>query len=253
MICTSCTLTFLQDPIRMSIVIVSFLLAMFFFFMSRKNFEAKKKLGLIYLHIFFLIFPFVFYIFFNGCTAFLNSCHQLAPMILVVIVSFASSMAFVALLGPVLFIKRHMKKSHFVKDGFIFNKVRIYSEKLNISKPKVYLVDIAKPIAFSISTFKSKIFISIGLLDLLNKKEIEAVLLHELGHVKNNSSAVKFWSIFARYLTPLANFDTLHNYINEEELKADEVVLKFQQSSKFLDSAKRKINNFISFEDSIQK
>lgn len=84
-------------------------------------------------------------------------------------------------------------------------------------------------------------------MELLSKKELEAVALHELGHIKNKSSSIKFWSFFAIMLHPLQSFETIHRNIDEEELKADQVVLEFQNTNCFLNTAKSKINSYVSY------
>jgi len=246
MICTSCVATFFQDPMKMGIAIAAILLSLLFFYFSRNADTAKKKIRFLYTHIFLLIFPFIFYIFFSGCSTILKSCHQIAPTIGIIFISIIGALALVALLGPYLFIRRNLKSSYQIKDGFLHHTVKKYAKKLDIKRPQIHILDTAKPVAFSLSAIKNKIFISIGLMELLSKKELEAVALHELGHIKHKSSSIKFWSFFAIMLHPLQSFETMHNNIDEEERKADQIVLRFHNSATFLNTAKQKVNSYYS-------
>jgi heat shock protein HtpX len=55
-------------------------------------------------------------------------------------------------------------------------------------KPKLYLVYDSTPNAFAFGWSKSRAFIAVhsGLIEMLNKDEIKAVLAHEVGHIKHN-------------------------------------------------------------------
>lgn len=156
MICTSCVATFFQDPVKMGIAIAAIILSLLFFYLSRNANTAKKKIRFLYGHIFLLIFPFIFYIFFSGCSTILKSCHQIAPTIGIIFISILAALALVSLLGPYLFIKRNLKSSYQIKDGFLHHTVKKYAKKLDIRKPTIHVIDTAKPIAFSLSAFKKK-------------------------------------------------------------------------------------------------
>ena len=62
------------------------------------------------------------------------------------------------------------------------------SQKSGLPKPKIYLVNLPVPNAFATGRNKNHAVIAVtaGLLDLLDEKELEGVLAHELSHVKNN-------------------------------------------------------------------
>ncbi|MDO8428412.1 MAG: zinc metalloprotease HtpX [Candidatus Diapherotrites archaeon] len=75
---------------------------------------------------------------------------------------------------------------------WIHEIVEKYSEIAEIKKPKVYLVWDSTPNAFAFGRTKSSSHLAVhtGLLERLNKEEIEAVIAHEIGHIKHWDVAV---------------------------------------------------------------
>jgi Zn-dependent protease with chaperone function len=147
-------------------------------------------------------------------------------------------------IAPLLFLKQFRKKSVDNNNKALSNFVSKVSNDLSIIRPNVYIVDDAKPFAFSY--IKSSIFISLGLIELLSKKELESVILHEIYHVKNSSSLFKFSTFFIR-LSPLATFTSFIEDLNKEEKDADSFAAKFQKTSRYLNNAKLKINRYYHF------
>ena len=189
--------------------------------------------------------------FFSGCSALMKMCQEIAPMFTMILGSVFLTFIIVSLIGPTLFIKKYIKKSNNLHDTFISKTVREYARRMNLKIPAVHIINTAKPVAFSLSALKKKIFISMGMMELLNKKELEAVVLHELGHIKHKSSTVKFWTLYAKYLSPFAAFS--HTSLDQEELDADAVAIQFQQTNKFVRSAKQKLQNFESYHSFSQR
>lgn len=68
---------------------------------------------------------------------------------------------------------------------WIHEFVEATCKKHGIAKPKLYIVNDVTPNAFAFGRTKnnSNIAIHVGLLERLNKEEVEAVLAHEIGHV----------------------------------------------------------------------
>jgi len=246
-VCHECVIGFFQSPIKTGIVIISIALSLLFFFLLiiKKDLKLNKKIAYTYSHLFFLIFPFIFYFFFRGCETYFSYCNKLKPILIMIVLTTIFAFIMSLLIAPFLFMRRYLRKSYSSDDRFISNSINKYSEKLNIKKPTIYLFDSGKPIAFSFySKLKSKIFISIGLLELLKKKEIEAVLLHELVHIKNKSSLFKFSAYFFRFLSPLAMFVSMNKDLNKEERRVNKEVIRMQKKDKYINSAKRKISAF---------
>lgn len=248
--CTSCMATFIENPKNLTIIIGSLLIAAaLFIFLVRKTLSTKQKLSLIYAHIFFLVFPLIYYFFFRGCTAYFSQCEKTKAILFMLLLTALLASVLVSVIAPFLFLGRYIRRSNVASidnAASIVNFVNKYAKKLFIKRPKVYILDSQKPEAFSFNLFKSKIFISLGMIELLSKKELHAVLLHELGHIKNNSSVLKFSFMLFKRFSPLAMFTTnrIATQLDEHECNADSVVLEHQRKARHLVNAKRKVEEF---------
>jgi len=138
-------------------------------------------------------------------------------------------------IGGVVIIPRIYKKSARELSLPLFKKL---CKQTGINAT-LFLIDKAKPVAFTIGT---KVFMSVGLSELLSKKELEAVLLHELHHVCARSSWSKFSAIFVRAFSPIAWFSPYS--IEHEEQAADAFAVEIQQTDKYVNSAKIKVDSF---------
>lgn len=106
------------------------------------------------------------------------------------------SIIFIAIqwwLGPVI-IKfatgaREIKEEEFPE---IYQMVRNLTTKAGLPMPKLYIVEDPTPNAFAFgrTTKDSAIALHRGLLNVLEKEEIEGVIAHELGHINNKDVAV---------------------------------------------------------------
>lgn len=143
---------------------------------------------------------------------------------------------------PSYFILTNRKSR--IRDREINKFVKKYSVLLNIKKPVLYAVDKSQPMAFSFRSIKSSIFMSTGMIEITNKKEKEAILLHELAHLKQRSSAMKFSANLMRIFSPLSIIARFHHDNGREESDADRFVIDIQGTDKYLKSTKRKINMF---------
>ena len=243
--CTECTLAFFLSPVKSGIVAFSFMIAIAAFVMLRrlKTADTKKRLTLLYIHVFAFVFPFLFFVFFRGCQSYFSGCDKTKAIVTMIGLTALIATIIAAAVAPVIFAKRHSSKAVLLEDSYWNNFVRKHSEMLAVEQPRLYVLNTAATVAFSFSFLKSKIFLSAGLFDILGRKEIEAIILHELAHIRNKSSFFKLSAHIARLLSPfaaLANFMG-GNSVNEEEASADCYAATAQGTYRHLDSAKSKM------------
>ncbi|OKY77906.1 MAG: Zn-dependent protease with chaperone function [Candidatus Methanohalarchaeum thermophilum] len=94
-------------------------------------------------------------------------------------------------LGPKL-VERGYNVKEASKENYpeLHDIVEEVTEKSNMEKPKVMIADVDLPNAFAYGNYLSgdRVAVTKGLLKVLEQEEVEAVLGHELGHIKHNDS-----------------------------------------------------------------
>lgn len=230
------------DKLILTSISLSFAIA-FLIFIKKFNLSTKVKVGLIYGHLILLFFPLVLLTTDFACGAMCMPCagdtFAMASYALPSALALGTLAGFVVIPSFYMFSnKRQMKNTE------IISLVRKYSRRLKIKTPKIYIIDKAKPIAFSFKSFRSAIFVSVGMLDILNKKELHAVILHELAHIKQKSSVLKISSSILNILSPLSLLARFHHDTGKEEIEADKFAIKTQGTSKYINSAKKKIKTY---------
>ncbi len=77
--------------------------------------------------------------------------------------------------------------------GWAHDKVEALAEKSGIPKPEVYLMDQRTPNAFATgrNPDNSIVCVTSGLLDSLDREEVEGVLAHEIAHIKNRDTLIQ--------------------------------------------------------------
>ncbi len=233
-----------EDYIKIFLSIASFSVALIAIFILKKfNLSNKSKISLIYLHLSSLFFPFTLMSTNLACGFLCLPCYE-NPLGLVIL-SLPTTLVSSAIAGFFVVPGYYMisRKSFLIKNNYLNSYFTSHAKKLNIRPPSFYIINIAKPLAFSFKTFTSAVFLSVGLLDILKKKETEAVILHELFHIKEKSSVLKF----SAHLMKFSPFSIIRNFNAEceaEEKKADEFAIETQGTAKHLISAKRKIKEW---------
>ncbi|MFH1179938.1 MAG: M48 family metalloprotease [Candidatus Bathyarchaeota archaeon] len=80
--------------------------------------------------------------------------------------------------------------------GPLYDDVLELSERARIDEPSVYLLESSTPKIFSYGGHGwPKIYISVGLLEVLNRDETLAAVGHEIAHIKNNDTLLKSASL----------------------------------------------------------
>lgn len=88
---------------------------------------------------------------------------------------------------------------------------------------KVKIIQNKKPLAFCLGFFKPKIYLSTGLIRLMNRDEVEVIILHEKYHLlkRDNISLVVITFVKQFFLPFPIFFDFLDNLIKSREIAAD--------------------------------
>ncbi len=241
--CTECNALFFLSPVKSGLVAFSFLVSIAALVMFRRLRAAsvRKRLSMLYIHIFAFIFPFLFFAFFRGCQNYFSGCGQAKAVITMLALTAGIATLIALAIAPIIFIKRQAGKS-ILLEGSCWNRFIAQHVPLNRKQPMLHIVDTAAPVAFSASVVAPRIFLSAGLFEILRKREIEAILLHEIAHIASRASVVRLSQYFARLLSPfavLAGF--LNDDVSRDEISADAFAVSVQGTSRFLDSAKVKI------------
>ncbi len=219
-----------------TLAIVSWLLALCFFLLWRKS----GKPFLVYAHLVLLFLPLGIYATRVECdmhwfTGLLGLCSLIWAKLAAYVIPPVAGISIIVgyFLIPKLYQTRLAAKP--LNDA-LTRKLRTLQKNATF-----FWFDSAKPVTF---TSRNKIFVSVGLFDLLTKKELEAVFLHELYHVKVNSTWTKFSSIFGQFVSPIARFSTANHVICLDEKSADIFASHVQCTERFVVSARTKIREW---------
>ncbi len=90
-----------------------------------------------------------------------------------------------------------------------YSMVQRLAQRAGLPMPKVYIVDQDQPNAFATgrNPENSAVAATTGLLNMLNHEEVEGVMAHELGHVKNRDTLIMTMvATIAGAVSMLANF-----------------------------------------------
>ena len=231
----------IYNQINLIVLIISIILSLFFYFSFRKTNNLKEKTKFLYAHIFLLFFPLIFSAIFWMCGMSFLSCP---PMYLPIFLplSLVSVLLLNFIFAPYFYSWDGNNTE--IKQGRMKEFVGRQYNKLNLNEPKIYSINNIKPMAFSISNRKPSIFVSAGLAEILTEKELQAVLLHEMHHIKNRSSFWKFSLTNLKTFSPLVAFMTVKDSLDNEEREADAFAKSFQGTEKYILSAKKKIRAF---------
>lgn len=239
---TSCLTQFFLADLRGWVILAALAISIASLLLVKtRKFSPKTEVALIHVHIASLFLIPIFVGLSMGCGMSALECETKQLLYAIPIAALGT---FVLGYFILPYIYKFYTKAKLIDDGPAAEFVEHQSKHLGIKRPLLYLLDTAKPIAYSFSNLTSNVFISAGLADLLTKKELEAVLLHELLHVRENSSLLKFSANFATAVSPLSRMASFCENLSADEQRIDTEVAKLQATAKHVESAKKKIERY---------
>ena len=222
----------IADPGKMLLVVASMVLAILCL-LAWKRFD---KPVLLYGHLVFALTP-IFYAAlllncsFGSVTSLLSFCTALFAKFVIYVLPPIMAASFVT---GVVILPQLIRRTAKRYNASWFNSL---CKKTNIAA-ELFIIDTQLPKAYAQG---NGVFISVGAFEMLTSKEREAVVLHELTHVKQNAAWTKFSELFARTFSPIARFSKIGSCIEEQ---ADAFAVQLQGTSCYLKSAKKKFAKF---------
>ncbi len=226
-----CLDTFISNPLGAASIAISLLISIFSIYMIFRNDSLRSKIRWTYPMVFSLVFLITFF-------AFSMMCHESLPFCTDHAIMYSIP---AAVLGALLFAYVILPNIYLAMNKAV--RSRELGARLPSDVP-VYIADSGRPFAFSYGGFRRWIVVSQGMIDILSPKELDAVLLHEYGHIESNSSFYKSsgW-LYSKMPLLHAFFDT-PALEDEEERRADGFAARMQGTRRHLNSAKRKLDGY---------
>ncbi|MEK6954388.1 MAG: M48 family metalloprotease [Candidatus Micrarchaeota archaeon] len=231
---------FIGNQANVTFTILSLALALLVIYKLRDaNLNFRPRLLLIYSHLALISFPALLLATSLSCISAGLGCPVTIARfgLLLFPLSIIFSMAIGSLLLPLFFMLGTRRSGRF--DGFLRSEAR----KLGIRIPNLRIIDSQKPVAYSVSGLNCAVFLSIGMLETFSRKELEAVLLHELSHLQRRSPLLKISSSIMNVFSPIARTVPSYDLLTEEE-SADGFAARRQGTAKYLLNAKNKSQGF---------
>jgi heat shock protein HtpX len=111
----------------------------------------------------------------------------------------------------------------------LYDIVRGLTEKANLPMPAIYIIPSQSPNAFATGRDANHAAVAVteGILQIMNRKELEAVLGHELGHVRNHDILItSIAAVLASTITMLAHWAMYWGgYSDDQEGKANPIMV----------------------------
>lgn len=107
-----------------------------------------------------------------------------------------------------------------------FLKRNLYKNIVSINNNFI-VINSSKPFAFCFGIINPKIYVSNKLIQILSKRELKSVLLHESHHLKKHDTTTLLFATVFESLTPYFPFikDMVRHYRIERELMADQFAI----------------------------
>lgn len=230
-ILTTCAGAFLNDRTAQAVLAGFGGLAIASIFFIVRNPSVRSRIRWSYPLVFGALFVLTYF-------AFSMSCHEQLPLCAEHALIYSLP---VALIGSLLF------GYALLPNLYLAWKRAVPSPELSallLAPVPVYLADDAKPFAFSYGGSRRWIVVSQGMVELLTRAQLQAVLLHEYGHLEGNASFYQVSRWIYGKLPLLHAFLDKHALEDEEEKRADRFAAGVQGTTRHLAAAQKKMCNY---------
>jgi beta-lactamase regulating signal transducer with metallopeptidase domain len=142
-----------------------------------------------------------------------------------------------------LFMRRVTARTAVLVHPRLQGRVNELTLQLHASPTRIFLYPSNKPLAFTSGVFRPTIVLSTWMLEHLDQRELEAVLVHELEHVARHDYFVIWLSLVLRdafFYLPTCHI-AYHQLQQEKELACDDLVVNVTQRPLALASALAKV------------
>lgn len=135
-----------------------------------------------------------------------------------------------------MFLSEHRRLNQLKTNDHIPKKLGRIVEKHQLEDGMISVIYDTRLVAYTVGLLKPKIVVSKALVNKLTEKQLEAVILHELYHLK---SFHVFWLLISRLVSSMLFFVPLIDYLarqlqTEFELMADAFVIEKQKTRHYL-------------------
>src|SRR3989344_1816726 len=237
-----CVGLFMADPVKVGVALLSVFLSFSAYLLLANVKQGRARSLLVYSHLFFLVLPLSLLLLTMACQLPYFNCDGTRIYGAAIPLSMAGTILFGLISLPWMYgrslgARRAGAEVQCTVDALAANS--------GMKSPSAYVFDYASPKAFTFSGIRgSRIFLSAGMLELFTKKELEAVLLHELSHIRSGGALFKLSSSLSRIFSPIALLMPSVGAFEDEGQRADEFAVERQGTARHLKAAKRKADEF---------
>lgn len=126
--------------------------------------------------------------------------------------------------------------------GPLYEKIIDLSNKASINEPDIFLLESSTPRIFSYGGHGwPKIYISVGLLEILDNNEVLAAVGHEIAHIKNNDTFLKSASLSLK----IASLFNIVGFIVDSMLSRDREFLADKEGAELTGNPRALISALI--------
>ena len=228
---------FAADPVKLGAFLISLWLAAALYFAVGVEKNLARKTLLMKLNFFVAAFPFSLLALSLGCSVAQLGCAVLLTqsLLLAVPLSLVVALLLIRLLVPRLqYSGCRALPRHHTLSRFAVREAKL----LGLPKPKLLVLERQVPVAYCGERGRV-IAISVGVLELLGRREQEAVVLHELYHLASRGPSFKALSAVYQFFLPFSS-PAFSKDLDLEETRADDYAAARQGTRRFLNSARGK-------------